>query len=185
MEQETLLVHGSIFILLKKFVVTTYTDTTWLELYRIAGTSERVYEMNQSYPLHEMDSIVSTAATHTGVSESDLKEKFGEYLVPDLFNLYKQYLDPAWKTFETLLHTEKIMHGAVRKGSTATPPVLNVSKVSDQLLFIDYYSKRKMGSLAIGIIKGIAKYFNESDQVQITSLSNPNDERVQIKVKFL
>ncbi|MCE3280626.1 MAG: hypothetical protein K0S44_2817 [Bacteroidetes bacterium] len=185
MEQETLLVHGSIFILLKKFVVNTYTDTTWLELNRMAGTSERVYEMNQSYPLHEMDSIVSTAATHIGLSESDLKEKFGEYLVPDLFNLYKQYLNPGWKTFETLENTEKIMHGAVRSGGSANPPVLNVSRVNDQLLYIDYYSKRKMGSLAIGIIKGIAKYFNESDQIQITSMSNPNDERVQIKVKFI
>lgn len=184
MEQEKLLVHGSIFILLKKFIVSTYTDTTWLELTRLAGTPEINYEMNKSYPLHEMDSIVSTAATHTGVSESDLKEKFGEYLVPDLFNLYKQYLDPAWKTFETLIHTENIMHGAVRKGSTATPPVLNVSKVSDKLLFIDYYSKRKMGSLAIGIIKGIAKYFNEGDKINILSMSNPNDERVQLKVEF-
>lgn len=76
------------------------------------------------------------------------------------------------------------MHGAVRKGSTATPPALNVTQVSDHLLFIDYYTKRKMGGLAIGIIKGIAKYFNESKQVHVLSMTNPNEEWVQLKVEF-
>jgi hypothetical protein len=76
------------------------------------------------------------------------------------------------------------MHGAVRREGSATPPVLNVNRVNEKLLYIDYYSKRKMGSLAIGIIKGIAKYFNEAERIQITSMSNPNDERVQLKVIF-
>jgi hypothetical protein len=43
--------------------------------------------------------------------------------------------------------------------STANPPILNVTKISNNLLMIDYFSKRKMGDLAVGIIKGIAKFY--------------------------
>ncbi len=114
------------------------------------------------------------------------QEQFGEYLVPDLFKLYADFLRPEWKTFDVLLYTETIMHGAVRKlNSAASPPVLNVTKVNNKLLIIDYYSKRRMGALAIGIIKGIAKYFNESDLVFITSTTDPDAERVQIRVEFV
>ena len=61
------------------------------------------------------------------------------------------------------------MHKAVRKEENkANPPTLHISRVSDKLLIIDYYSKRRMASLAIGIIKGIAKFYNESEKRQIT-----------------
>ncbi len=49
---------------------------------------------------------------------------------------------------------------------------------------IDYFSKRKMGALAVGIIKGIATYYNEQDKIEIKSMSDPEDERVQIRVEF-
>ncbi len=38
--------------------------------------------------------------------------------------------------------------------------------------------------LAIGIIKGIAKYYNESEKVIVIPKTNPNEDRVQIRVEF-
>lgn len=77
------------------------------------------------------------------------------------------------------------MHRAVRKEENkASPPTLNVSRVNDKLLIIDYYSKRRMASLAIGMIKGIAKFYNESEKLQITLNAESDDERVQIRVEF-
>ncbi len=40
-----------------------------------------------------------------------------------------------------------------------------------------------MSCLAIGIIKGIAKYYNESDIIKVVSMTDANAERVQIKVE--
>lgn len=114
-----------------------------------------------------------------------MQEAFGEWLVPDLFQVYSNYLRPEWKTYEILIHTEKVFHGAVRNlNSTAHPPVLNVSEVSTDYLMIDYYSKRKMGSLAVGIIKGIAKYYNEDKDIDVIPATEPDAERVQIKILF-
>jgi hypothetical protein len=113
-------------------------------------------------------------------------EQFGSYLVNDLFALYKDYIRPEWRTFEIILHTESVMHGAVRKlNSTANPPILNVFQVNEKLLIIDYFSKRKMASLAIGIIRGISEYYGEADKIKITPMTNSDDERVQIRLDFL
>lgn len=177
-------VHGSIFFLLKKFVVNSYTPEMWLAINREAGTSGE-YDITKNYSLYELESIIAVASRHSGYSVHQLKEIFGKYLVPDLFTLYKNYLKPEWKTFDVLIHTELVMHGAVRKlNSTANPPILNVSRVHDQLIIIDYYSKRKMGALAVGIIKGIAEFFGEEQNIEVTPTSNPDDERVQIRVSF-
>ena len=77
------------------------------------------------------------------------------------------------------------MHGAVRQlNSTAKPPVLFVTRVNEHELKIDYFQRRRMGSLAVGIIKGIANYYNERDKITVTALTNPDDEKVEIKVEF-
>jgi hypothetical protein len=176
-------VHGSIFFLLRKFIVQSYSDEIWNELNNNANTLGE-YEITKSYELNEINSIVKAASVKTGFSPHELQLKFGEYLVPDLFSLYSSYVNPAWRTMEIIEHTEQVMHGAVRKlNSTANPPVLHVSRMNENLLMVDYYSKRKMGSLAVGIIRGIAKYYNEDDRIEVTALSDPDDDRVQIRIR--
>ena len=183
--KDVLKIHGSMFVLFKKFIQNNYSKDAVLELNKATEMLRTNYEMNQNYHAKEMFSIISIASNYLGVSENELKEKFGEYIVPDLLGLYSSYVNPEWKTFEMLQYTEHVMHKAVRTEATsADPPILNITKVNPQLLMIDYHSRRRMASLAIGIIKGIAKYYNESHKVHVTSMTNPNDERVQIKVEF-
>ncbi|MDF3078737.1 MAG: hypothetical protein K0S09_2626 [Sphingobacteriaceae bacterium] len=178
-------VHGSIFFLLKKYVNAEFAAGTWDNLIKLSGAVGE-YELTYNYSLQEIGSIVAAASQLTGISHYNIQERFGEYLVPDLFKLYASYLRPEWKTFEVLMHTENVMHGAVRKlNSAANPPVLYVSKVNEKLLIIDYYSQRRMSALAVGIIKGIAKYFGESERINIKPMSDPDAERVQIRVQFL
>ncbi|MES2565598.1 MAG: heme NO-binding domain-containing protein [Bacteroidota bacterium] len=178
-------IHGSIFFLLRKFIINNYSEEMWHILNAEAHVEESGIEMTKSYDLSDILGIMQTASTHTNLSIKELQEKFGEYLVPDLFKIYGNYLNPNWKTFDVLLNTETVMHGAVRKlNSTAHPPILNVSQVNEHLLIIDYHSKRKLASLAVGIIKGIANYFNESRQVHVKPTTEADAERVQIRVEF-
>jgi hypothetical protein len=186
MAEEELQIHGSMFFLLKKFIENNYGGSeTWLKLNEVAGISRPLYEPQKNYPLAEMFAILSATAIHSRLSQNKFTEKFGEYLVSDLLNLYKSHLNPSWKTFEILENTELIMHKAVRKQEkNANPPILNVSRVHDKLIIIDYYSKRKMASLAVGIIKGIAGFYNEKERVRTILNTHPNDERVQIRIEF-
>ncbi len=180
-----LMIHGSMFALLKRFVDNTFGSDTWENLQGESLTGVKEYNSHANYPLSEMEAIIAIASKKMGISEADLQENFGEKMVPDLMTAYGKYINPAWKTFEILEYTEHVMHKAVRKEeSNANPPILNVCRVHDKLLVIDYYSQRKMACLAVGIIKGIAAYYQESDQLKIICNTDPTDERVQIRLEF-
>lgn len=183
--KEQLTVHGSIFFLLKKFIDQTLPYRSWEQLLAKTNLKDFSFELTKAYSIETIEAIMIAASEHTGLTVEKLKENFGEHMVPALFQMYKHYLQPGWKTYEILLKTEEVMHGAVRKlNSTAQPPILSVSKMSDQLLIIDYHSKRRMGSLAVGIIRGIAKYYGEQEDVNVDCMTAPDAEDVQIKVHF-
>ncbi|WP_293890956.1 hypothetical protein [Flavobacterium sp.] len=38
--------------------------------------------------------------------------------------------------------------------------------------------------VCVGIIKGIATYFNETHAIRIIPMTNPDKERVQIRIEF-
>ena len=183
--KEALSVHGSIIFLLKKFVNQSFPPGTWEQFIANTSLSDGSIEITKAYSLETVMEIINTASEMTGIPAENLKIMFGEHMVPDLFQMYKYYLKPEWRTYEILLNTEEVMHGAVRKlNSTANPPILNVSKISENLLMVDYYSKRRMSNLAVGIIKGIAKYYGEDEQVTVETVTNPDAERVQLKIHF-
>lgn len=178
--------HGSIFVLLKRFIESTYNYSTWINLLETAGITQHAYDMHNMYPTRDLQAIMQTAATHSGVHVNELLEQFGEFLVPDLLLVFKKYVQPEWRTYEMLLFTEASMHGAVREADDRTnPPLLLVTKKGNRQLIVDYHSKRKMAGMAVGIIKGIARYYNESDVVQVKRLTPVEEERVQIQVEFL
>ncbi len=178
--------HASIFVLLKRFVESTHDHSTWLRLLEETGVEHTAYQMQEMYPTHEIFAIIGCLAERTEQSVYDVMEQYGEFLVPDLMLVYSKYVQPEWRTYEMLLNTEEAMHGAVRKDdSRANPPKLLVTKQGEKQLIIDYYSKRRMAGVAMGIIKGIAKYYDESDIVDVMQLTPADAERVQIKVEFM
>lgn len=177
-------VHGSIFFLLKKYIDHSFGFGAWDDILAKSKTTQTNFDITRAYPLEEIGAIIGTVSQMTGKSVNELKEAFGEYLVPDLFSLYKDYLQPHWRTLDVVEHTERVMHGAVRKlNSAADPPILNVTRVNKNKLMVDYFSRRKMGALAIGIIKGIARYYNEHEKIRLTLTTDPDAERVQIVIE--
>lgn len=178
-------VHGSIFFLLKKFINFDLSPYAWEDI-NVEVNQPPSFSVTENYAIEQLNPILEKASQLKGISKNDLMERFGKYLVNDLFALYRDYIKPEWRTYEVILNTETVMHGAVRKlNSTANPPILHVSQVSETLLIIDYHSHRKMASLALGIIEGIAEYYGESTKVRITPMTDENDERVQIRLDFL
>ncbi len=178
-------VHGSIFFLLKKFIDRSLPEGSWAKLNESAGNGNMEFDITLNYDISHINNFLEAASELTGATKTELKEKFGEELVPDLMKVYSSYVKPEWRTYDILLYTETVMHGAVRHlNSTANPPILNVTKVGNDILMVDYFSKRRMGALAVGIIRGIARFYNESDKIKVIPLCDPNDERVQIRVEF-
>ncbi|MET4106225.1 hypothetical protein ABIB60_001573 [Hymenobacter sp. UYP22] len=180
----SLSVHGTIFTLLKRYVQTQYDHSTWVRLLEVSGLTAADFDHKHVYPDEHMYRLVGEAATMTGLSADELHEKFGEYLVPDLMYMYQRLLQPQWNTLDMLEHTENTMHRQVRQEhADNAPPVLNVTRVSPDELLIDYVSKRRMGGLAVGIVRGVAAYYDEADQIEVEPVTSENGEKVRIRVR--
>ena len=81
-------------------MVANYSNEMWHQLNFEAGIDESKFELTNNYPIGDINAIIERASFHTGKTRSHLQETFGEFLVPDLFKLYKSCLDPDWKTFD-------------------------------------------------------------------------------------
>lgn len=177
--------HGSMFVLLRRFIEHNHGYSGWANIAEAAGIKNASYQMYEMYPTSELFAVLRAAASITGNTEYELLEKYGEFLVPDLLLVYKKYVNPEWRTYDLLLHTEAAMHGAVKlEDSRTNPPKLLVTKKGPKQLIVDYHSHRKMAGMAVGIIKGIAKYYQESDRITLSMLTPTNAERVKIKIDF-
>jgi hypothetical protein len=176
--------HGTIFTLLKRYVQTQYDHSTWVKLTELAGLEKADFDSKSVYPDAHMYALVGHAAEQTGIPANELHEKFGEYLVPDLLYMYQKLLRPEWKTLEMLEHTEAVMHTHVRREHAEnSPPVLDVKRINENEVIIDYVSPRRMGGLAVGIVRGLAVYFDEADRIDVQPTTSEDGERVQIRVR--
>ena len=176
--------HGTILTLLKRYVQTQYDHSTWVKLMELSGLDKVAFDHKTVYPDDHMYALVGHAAEMTGLSADELREKFGEYLVPDLMYMYQRLLKPGWKTLDMLEHTELTMHKQVRQEHTEnSPPVLEVSRLGPNELMIDYVSPRRMGGLAVSIVRGLATYYDEADRIDVMPTTTDDGERVRIHVR--
>ena len=176
--------HGTIFMLLKRYVQTQYDHSTWVKLKELSGLTEMDFNTRTVYPDEHIYELVGQAAEMTGIPAGELHEKFGEYLVPDLMYMYQRLVKPEWKTLDMLEHTEHTMHNHVRtEHSENSPPVLQVERISENEVMIEYVSPRRMGGLAVGIVRGLAKYFDEADRIDVMPTTSEDGQEVRIHVR--
>lgn len=176
--------HGTIFTLLKRYVQTQYDHSTWVKLVEQAGLKSGDFSHKEVYPDEHMYALIGRAAEATGIPAGELHEKFGEYLVPDLMYMYQKYVDPDWRTLEMLENTELSLHNQVRREHPENaPPVLKVERLNENEVMINYVSPRRMGGLAVGIVRGLAVYFDEADRIEVMPTTSEDGERVQIHVR--
>ena len=50
-------------------------------------------------------------------------------------------------------------------------------------MLIDYVSTRRMGGLAVGIVRGLAVYYDEADRIDVQPTTSEDGERVRIHVR--
>jgi hypothetical protein len=179
------MMHGTMFVLLRRFIESKYNYSMWIKIRESAGITHSPYELDVMYPTIELLDLLNEASRHSGEAVHVIMEKYGKALVPDLILVYHKYINPNWRTYDMILLAESHMHSVVKKeDNKKNPPMLHITKKGDKQLIIDYFSKRRMASVAVGIINGIAKHFDECDLVRVKLVTPAHEERVQIRVYF-
>lgn len=63
------------------------------------------------------------------------------------------------------------------------PPVLHVTRLGTNELMIDYVPMRRMSGLAIGIVRSLVPYYEETDHINVQSTTSEESERMRIHVR--
>jgi predicted hydrocarbon binding protein len=155
--------QGIMFVELSRFIDDRFGSGEWERALTEAGLSERVYTPRSPSSDEEFMTLVTNVADAAGVPVQEILEAFGEFLAPDLLGgLYGLLLDDAWDLLDFLEHTEVAIHTVVRaRDPAAEPPRLRVVRSGPDEISIIYDSKRRMCSVAKGIIRGASAHFGE------------------------
>lgn len=177
--------HGIIFAGLKKYVAANFGNEAWNSLLKEAGVGPKIYLPTQTYSDQEILALVTAASQKTGLPAQVLLEGFGEFIVTDLVTIYRSMIKPEWRTLDLIENTESSMHKAVRlRDRGATPPTLVVSRPSPTEVVVVYSSARRMCGVAKGILKGIARYYDERITIAETSCMLKGGASCNLSVKL-
>lgn len=176
--------HGTILVLFKRYVTATYDLAHWARFLQAAGVHEDAYEMQAVYPDAELMALAQAVMAHAQCSMGELQERFGEFLVPDLLQHYRDRIRPEWRTLDILEHTEYHMHRPVRAEAPGiNPPVLHAERVSATQVRVQCRSERRMGQLAVGMVRGMIRYFGEQDTLVLTARVLDDGAHVEMLVE--
>ncbi len=171
--------HGLLFCQLEAFVSACHGRGVWAAMLGRSQMAGQTFRSDQTYDDADMHRLVGTAAQLLDAPIETVQEAFGIYLAPQLLQLHADLIQPTWRTLEVLLHTESLIHGAVRqRDPLASPPQLAIVQTGPTRLQLNYRSPRKLSATARGIIIGLGQHFGE--QVRITERLNPDESHQMI-----
>ncbi len=154
--------QGIIFVLFSKFVRENFDYKHLNQIKTNADLAGKFHSVDQAHPDEELFQLVNAASKHLDIDIGTLLESFGNYIGPVLLTTYSSYIDPEWNSLDLLENIESTMHDVVRMNSPdATPPSLEISRINDKKVAIDYTSERRIIQLGIGIIDSISDHYNE------------------------
>jgi len=154
--------QGIIFLELKKYVDLRWGKSAWSALVADSGLMGRTYFPIHEYPDEEAVALVGTVSKTTGATVPAILEDFGEFIVPDLLQVYRSLIHSKWKTLDLIENTEKMIHRVVRlQNPGARPPELIAERKNPTEVAIRYRSSRRMCGIAKGLARGVAKHYGE------------------------
>lgn len=154
--------NGIIFMEVGKFAKAKLGDQASQEVVRLAGIPSRLYVPVADYPDEELVALLTTLSIKMGEPVPVILEGLGEFIVPDLIDMFQYLIHRDWKTIDLIANTEEAIHEVLRRAGTKTnPPELRCRRPSPQEVIVTYASPRKMCALAKGIAKGVAEHYGE------------------------
>ena len=162
--------HGLIFFYIRKFAESlpkglapaAGPGTGQTSVVRQAGH----YLPSGSYPDADAVALLQAVADATGEPLGGTVTRFGEFLAPHLVKVAGPLVNPAWRTLDLVEHTEQLIHAMVRvEKPGAEPPVLEAVRIGPDELHLVYSSRRRLCLLAAGLVRGLARHFGETVEI--------------------
>jgi len=136
-----------------------------------------VYSSVGTYSHKDMFKMVAKLSEIKDIPVSKLLNIFGEYFFITLSRDYPKFMEQD-NLFLFLESIERYIH------PEAELPAFGSDIKSKNEMILDYSSSRKLADLAIGLIKGAAKHYNE--EVEIEKLAETDEGgKVRLKISLI
>ncbi len=124
--------------------------------------SEGAYTAVGTYDHQEVVQLVSALSRFSGQPVADLIMSFGQHLFTVFAKSYPNYLAGVDTTFPFLIAVEKTIHVEVLKlYPDAELPTFQYECPDPDTMYMTYRSKRALGDLAEGLIRGCIDHFGD------------------------
>jgi hypothetical protein len=115
-----------------------------------------------TYAPAEMTTLVQALADRTGASVPELLEGYGQYLFGRFTVLYPAFFDGPTDALAFVATIQPVVHAEVRKlYPDAELPEFEITWLSDNELVMTYRSPRRLGDLAMGLLRGAVQHFGQ------------------------
>lgn len=134
-----------------------------------------------TYPHEEIVALVVNLSKETKIDVPTLLDVFGEHIFGRFATGYSYMFEGIDDAFTFLEKIQNQIHVEVLKlYPEAQLPFIEVASKSDTEMVLIYSSERSMADLALGLIKGCLKHFDEE-----ASVTSENIHEDKSKVKFI
>jgi hypothetical protein len=170
-------VKGVIAMCLRELVVNKFGADKWADCLKNIGEAQDISILATS-DMHDeavMKMIQATCET-LGISLQQAADAFGEYWVCDFSQkIYGAFYRKYRNAKEFLLAMDKVHVDMTTSLKDATPPRFDYEWKNSRTLIMKYKSKRNLIDFAVGLAKGVGKYYKED--IKVSKLS---DDKMQI-----
>jgi hypothetical protein len=159
---------GVIIICLKELVVKNGGKTLWSYIMNNCN-------LNENTPIYANENIEDEVALKLIVESAkvfnltiaEFADVYGIYWVNDYAaRIYKAYFIGIYDAKSFLLNMNEVHKLVVKKNPDSKPPNFTFEWKSENVLLINYLSDRGLIDIAVGLVKGVGKYFNETLKVK-------------------
>ncbi len=156
---------------LSKLIIENYGVNKWLDALERAGIqNRRVYLPIENVPDEEVFKLVEAVSDVLNISTDELISMFGKYWINTYaYKMYKPFYNVE-NAREFILKLPDIHKQVVANIEGATPPEFRFEWLADNVLLMHYKSPRNLIDLGIGLLRGVADYFDED--IKITKINN-------------
>ena len=171
---------GVIFRCLRELVLERFGEDVWKKVLKESGLDEDFNVPPVGFVEDEIVlKIVQNLCKVANVSLEGVADLFGDYWV-NVYSqrIYKVFYDEAKNAKDFILKLDRVHWLMTRNIPYANPPRFDYEWIDDNTLLMKYKSQRSLIDFAVGLLKGVRRYYNADFDV-----SKVDDNTIKVVFK--
>lgn len=171
--------YGLVNKAIEDMVIKGHGEEIWERIKETAGVDVEIFISNESYPDEVTYNLVNAVSEHLELPSSQVLEEFGiHWVLYTAVEGYGNLMEAGGKTLGEFLQRLPTFHTSVAMlFPNLKPPQFRCSDVEEDSLKLYYYSQREgLAPFVIGLLKGLARRFRTSVQIEHITVRGRNDD---------